>query len=63
MRYAAPEGYEFPEATQELRGEDKNLNGQVDEGETDPRKWDTDGNGINDEQEYFNCLLAGEEDC
>ncbi len=28
--------------------EDKNRNGQVDEGETDPNKADTDGDGISD---------------
>ena len=47
----------------EIRGEDKNLNGIVDVNETDPRTEDTDGDGILDEQEYFNCLLAGGTDC
>jgi len=47
----------------ELRGEDKNLNGVVDEKETDPRKKDTDGDGILDEQEYFNCRLQKKKDC
>ncbi len=44
-------------------GEDKNLDGVVDEGETDPRKPDTDGDGILDEQEYYNCLLREGDDC
>lgn len=48
---------------EELRGEDKNLNGKVDEGESDPNNPDSDDDGIMDEQEYFNCILAGEEDC
>ena len=47
----------------ELRGEDKNLNGILDEGETSPIHIDTDGDGILDEQEYFNCILAGNSDC
>ncbi|MBI3331505.1 hypothetical protein HYZ99_00920 [Candidatus Peregrinibacteria bacterium] len=45
------------------RGEDKNLNGLVDESETSPISPDTDGDGITDEQEYFNCLLAKKTDC
>jgi len=47
----------------ELRGEDKNLDGILDEGETDPTTNDTDGDEILDEQEYFNCVLAGGDDC
>ena len=47
----------------QIRGEDKNLNGIVDEGEYDPLKIDTDGDGVLDDQEYFNCLLAGGADC
>lgn len=41
------------------RGEDENLDGVLDAGETDPTKQDTDGDGIFDEQEYFNELLGG----
>ncbi len=52
-----------PAVTSQWRGEDKNLNGVIDEGETDPLKVDTDGDGINDEQEFFNCLLAKKTDC
>ncbi|TSC57509.1 MAG: OmpA domain-containing protein [Candidatus Peregrinibacteria bacterium Greene0416_19] len=44
-------------------GEDKNLNGQVDAGETDPTKRDSDGDGIFDMQEYYDCLLQGKGDC
>ncbi len=60
--FSAPQGYAFP-AHEEMKGEDKNLNGTVDEKETDPRKWDTDGDDISDEQEFYACKLAGEEDC
>lgn len=44
-------------------GEDRNLNGTVDPGETDPLKRDTDGDGILDLQEYYNCLLNGGTAC
>lgn len=44
-------------------GEDKNLNGVVDTGESDPLKLDTDGDKILDDQEYYNCLLARRTDC
>ncbi len=44
-------------------GEDKNLNGKIDTGETDPLNPDTNGNGILDGQEYYNCLLQGKNDC
>lgn len=47
----------------ELRGEDKDLDGELDDGETSPVLVDTDGDGILDEQEYYNCILAGETDC
>lgn len=45
------------------RGEDKNLNGTMDAGETNPLTIDTDKDGVTDEQEYFNCLLAKKTDC
>lgn len=45
------------------RGEDKNLNGILDDGETDPTMDDSDNDGILDEQEYFNCLIEGGKDC
>jgi len=50
---------------QDLRGEDKNLNGiyEPDQGEYDPRKVDSDGDGILDEHEVFLCVLAGGDDC
>ncbi len=44
-------------------GEDKNLNGEVDDDETDPLKSDSDDDGILDIQEYYNCLLDGGSDC
>ncbi len=44
-------------------GEDKNLNGEVDDDEYDPLKQDTDENGILDLQEFYNCLLGGNNDC
>jgi len=34
-------------------GEDVNNNGKVDDGETDPNKWDTDNGGISDGQEVL----------
>lgn len=50
---------------QDLRGEDKNLNGiyEPDAGEYDPRTTDSDGDGIFDEHEVFLCVLAGGDDC
>lgn len=45
------------------RGEDKNLNGVVDQNETDPRKWSTFDDGVSDEQRYYNCLLQAKSDC
>lgn len=43
-------------------GEDKNLNGIVDAGETDPLKFSTDG--IHGDYElYLSCRLAGNTDC
>ncbi len=44
-------------------GEDKNLNGQRDSGETDPLKWSTLEDGISDLQRYFQCLLRQEDNC
>lgn len=44
-------------------GEDRNLNGVVDAKETNPRKADSDGDGIRDDQEYFACLIQGRNDC
>jgi hypothetical protein len=52
-----------PSITAIWRGEDKNLNGLVDEKETDPLNADSDGDGITDEQELFNCLLEKKQDC
>lgn len=46
-----------------LAGEDTNLNGTVDENETDPRLYDTDNDGVSDEQAFFNCLLGLSEFC
>ncbi|MBI2636033.1 hypothetical protein HYW84_01780 [Candidatus Peregrinibacteria bacterium] len=44
-------------------GEDKNLNGRVDAGESDPRKIDTIGNGIRDDVRFYKCLLDSRKDC
>ena len=49
--------------TAQWRGEDKNLDGNVDPNESDPLKVDTNGNGVLDEQEFFNCLLQKRTDC
>lgn len=46
-----PEGITSP-----IRGEDLNQNGQVDDGETDPTKADTDGNGVNDRDQRWHDL-------
>lgn len=50
---------------QDLRGEDKNLNGiyEPDQGEYDPRTNDSDGDGILDEHEVYLCVLGGGDDC
>ncbi len=47
----------------QFAGEDRNLNGVIDEGETDPLKWDSKGDGYNDLQRYYKCLLDGGTDC
>lgn len=44
-------------------GEDRNLSGSIDSGETDPRKIDTDDDGVFDHQEYYNCVLSGKATC
>ncbi len=44
-------------------GEDQNLNGMVDEGESDPRKYSTKDNGISDEIPFIQCLAAGKQQC
>jgi hypothetical protein len=44
-------------------GEDKNLNGIVDSGETNPLQWSTAGDGISDLQQYYNCLLNQGRNC
>ncbi|MDD4628031.1 MAG: hypothetical protein PHE68_01395 [Candidatus Peribacteraceae bacterium] len=46
-----------------IKGEDKNLNGTVDEGESDPRMWSTSMDGISDGQKYYQCILEGGTDC
>lgn len=44
-------------------GEDKNFNGKVDPGESDPRKADSVGNGTRDDVRFFKCLLDGKKNC
>ncbi len=44
-------------------GEDKNLNGTVDAGETDPTKMDSAGDGVRDDMRFYKCLLEGKTDC
>lgn len=58
----APKGF-VPDRKDIVYGEDLNLNGEVDDGETDPTLKDTDGDGILDDQEYYFCILLGEENC
>ncbi|PIR54539.1 hypothetical protein COU75_00315 [Candidatus Peregrinibacteria bacterium CG10_big_fil_rev_8_21_14_0_10_42_8] len=50
---------------QDLRGEDKNLNGiyEPDLDEYDPRSVDSDGDGILDEHEVYLCVINGGDDC
>lgn len=50
---------------QDLRGEDKNLNGiyEPDQNEYDPRTSDSDGDGVFDEHEVYLCVLGGGDDC
>lgn len=50
---------------QDMRGEDKNLNGiyEPDLGEYNPRTIDSDGDGVLDEHEVYLCALAGGDDC
>lgn len=50
---------------QDLRGEDKNLNGiyEPDAGEYNPRTVDSDGDGVFDEHEVYLCVIAGGDDC
>ncbi|MDD4319165.1 MAG: hypothetical protein PHW10_02475 [Candidatus Peribacteraceae bacterium] len=44
-------------------GEDTNLNGEVDDGETDPLKQVSFDDGIEDMARYYQCLLSGGTDC
>lgn len=60
--FAAPKSC-IPAPAANWRGEDKNLNGIVDEGEYDPLNPDTDDDGILDETEYYNCLLEKKTGC
>lgn len=46
-----------------LMGEDKNLNGVVDPGESDPRKWSTVGNEISDGERYWQCVFTQGTNC
>ncbi|MFA6039560.1 MAG: hypothetical protein WCV62_04655 [Candidatus Peribacteraceae bacterium] len=63
-QYCTPESQQRCTGTDKRQaGEDQNLNGVVDDGETDPLKTDTDDDGILDIQEYYNCLLEGSNDC
>lgn len=44
-------------------GEDKNFNGKLDKGETDPTRADSLGDGIRDDARFYKCLLDGKKDC
>ncbi len=50
---------------QDLRGEDKNINGIYEPGdnEYDPRTNDSDGDGVLDEHEVYLCVLGGGDAC
>jgi hypothetical protein len=61
--YCTPETYMRCADTQNRwAGEDKNLDGKVDSGETDPLKWDSADDGALDSAHYYNCLLQGKND-
>lgn len=51
------------EKGQKLRGEDKNINGIMDEGESNPLLADSDGDDILDLHEVFVCELGGGTEC
>ncbi len=44
-------------------GEDKNLNGVLDANETNPLLQDSNGDGVLDDQEYYNCVMKGKTSC
>lgn len=46
-----------------ILGEDDNLNGIIDNGESDPRKWSTLGNNISDGERYDQCVMTGGTGC
>ncbi len=50
---------------QDLRGEDKNLNGiyEPNLNEYNPRSRDSDGDGVLDEHEVYLCVIGGGSDC
>lgn len=50
---------------QDLRGEDRNLNGtyEPDQNEYNPRVVDSDGDGVLDEHEVYLCVINGGDDC
>ncbi|MEK7218406.1 MAG: hypothetical protein AAB728_02985 [Patescibacteria group bacterium] len=63
-QYCTPESQQRCTGTDKRQaGEDVNLNGTVDDGETNPLRPDSDEDGILDMQEYYNCLLEGNNDC
>jgi len=61
--YSAPQDFVPKTKNKFVYWEDKNLNGQLDEGETDPLSADTDGDGVLDEQEFYRCYITKEDDC
>lgn len=46
-----------------ILGEDKNLNGTIDEKESDPRKWSSENDIVSDGERYYQCLMTGGTDC
>ncbi len=61
--YSAPQGFVPKQKTKYVYWEDKNLNGQLDDGETDPLKADTDGDGVPDGIEFYRCYITKEDNC
>lgn len=50
-------------AEDHMAGEDKDLSGTMEDGETDPLKWSTPGDGISDLQHYYKCMLENGTNC
>ena len=61
--YSAPQDFVPQKQNKYVYWEDKNLNGKLDEKETDPLSVDTDGDGVLDDQEFYRCYITKEDNC